>query len=60
MNEEFGKNIQSIVQKMIDSYNEQTSSYIQEEADKIRADFLEFLDRKIELSFSYQIRMISE
>ena len=36
MNEEFGKNIKAIVQKMIDSYNEQTTSYIQEEADKIR------------------------
>lgn len=29
MNEEFGKNITAIVQKMIDSYNEQTSGYIQ-------------------------------
>jgi hypothetical protein len=45
---------------MIESYNEQTAGYIQEEADKIREDFLQFLERKIELSFSYQVRMISE
>lgn len=45
---------------MIESYNEQTSGYILEEVDKIRIDFLEFLERKIELSFSYQVRMISE
>lgn len=29
MNEDFGKNIKSIVQKIIDSYNEQTNGYIE-------------------------------
>jgi hypothetical protein len=60
MNEDFGKNIKAIVQKMIDTYNQETAGYIEEEAEKIRADFLEFLERKIELSFSFQVRMISE
>jgi hypothetical protein len=60
MNEDFGKNIKSIVKKMIDAYNQETEGYIQEEVEKIRLDYLEFLERKIELSFSYQVRMISE
>ena len=29
MNEDFGRNIKSIVNKMIDSYNEQTTGYIE-------------------------------
>ena len=60
MNEDFGRNIKSIVNKMIDSYNEQTTGYIEYQAEKIRHDFLEFLERKIELSFSKQVGMISE
>jgi hypothetical protein len=60
MNEDFGKNIKTIVKKIIDSYNQETEGYIEEEVEKIRLDFLEFLERKIELSFSYQVRMISE
>ena len=60
MNEDFGKNIKAIVQKMIDTYNQETTGYIEEEVEKIRLDFFEFLERKIELSFSYQVRMISE
>lgn len=60
MNESFGQNIKAIVKKITDSYNQQTVGYIQEEVDKIRDDFMQFLERKIELSFSYQVRMISE
>ena len=60
MNEEFGKNINEIVGKMLKEYEEQTQGYIQEEVEKIREEFLEVLERKIELSFSFQIRMIAE
>ena len=32
---------------MIDTYNQETDGYIEEEIEKIRFDFLEFLERKI-------------
>ena len=47
MNEEFGKNINEIVGKMLKEYEEQTQGYIQEEVEKIREEFLEVLERKI-------------
>lgn len=31
MNEDFGQNIKAIVQKMVDTYNQETSGYIEEE-----------------------------
>ncbi len=40
MNEDFGKNIKAIVEKMIEAYNQETAGYIEEEVDKVREKFL--------------------
>jgi hypothetical protein len=60
MNYDFAKNINQIVANMIKAYNEQTDTYIKEEADKILEEFLQMIEGKVILSYSSQITMISD
>jgi hypothetical protein len=60
MNYDFARNINQIVASMIKAYNEQTDTYIKEEADKILQEFLQMIEGKVILSYSSQITMISD
>ena len=43
---------------MLDEYDQETSNYIPEEAQKVKEEFVSELERKIELSYSYQVKHI--
>ena len=60
MNYDFARNVNQIVASMIKAYNEQTDTYIKEEADKILEEFLQMIEGKVILSYSSQITMISD
>ena len=58
MNIEFAINMRDIVNKMLAQYDEGTTEYIKEEVGKVREEFITDLERKIELSYSYQVKHI--
>ena len=58
MNIEFADNVHKIVDKMLDRYDAETANYIPEEARRVKEEFMMELERKIELSFSYQVKHI--
>ena len=50
--------MKAICQKIFAYYNENTTSYIKEEVIKVREEFETEIDRKIEISFNYQVKHI--
>ena len=58
MNMEFAVKVKGISVRMLAKYDAETGNYIPEEVAKVREEFVEELDRKIELSFSYQVKHI--
>ena len=58
MNIDFSENIGRMVNKMMDEYDEGTSRYIPEEAKRVKEEFMTDLERKIELSYSFQVKHI--
>ena len=58
MNIDFASNIHQIVEKMFDKYDQETANYIPEEAKSVKEEFVVEIERKVELSFSYQVKHI--
>lgn len=60
MNENFVKNLTKIVGEVFRRYDDESAGYIKEEVSKVRGELEKELDGKIELSFRYQIGIISD
>lgn len=60
INLDFKKNVELIISRMLGDYTNETSGYIQEEAERIQDEMIKEIEDKIEESFHKQANMLAD